>query len=1181
MNKTRIVLWGMFVFLSILVAATVFISTGKVCGATITVDDSGGRDYATIWAGINAASAGDTVYVYNGTYNEAVTISKRINLVGESNQSTIIKGTNASDSRGIYPTANYVNISNLKIDKFYYGIRSSSSNSNITGNTVANCSYGIYLYTSSNNNNISSNTVTNSSYYGINLYSSSNNNITSNTLANCSRGIYLSSSSNNNNISSNTVTNSSYYGIYLEYGSKNNITSNTLANCSSGIYLSTISNNSISSNAISNCGDYGIYLMYGTNNNLTSNTLANSSNYGIYIGSNSNYNNITSNTLANSSKGIYLGYGSNNNITSNTVSNHSSYGIYLEYCSNNNITSNTVSNCSSGIYLYYSSNNNIITSNNIYGNKQWGLYRYSGTDNTALNNWWGDASGPYNAASNPSGTGDNITDGTPFTPWAIWPFPANLPETPSITTLQYTDTDGNYNINWTASNYVTNYIIYENGVQIFNGTNTSRTYAFTNKPDGNYTHTVKAWNINGTSANSTPVAIIVDIAKIPSAPSITTTAYTDTDGNYTINWTASNYAPSYILYENNVEIYNGTLLTKAFTNKSNTNYIYKVNAWNINGSSSYSLEVTIIVSVPTAPNLPYTQTITTVPYTDTDGNYTINWTASNYVERYILYENGTQVYNGTELSYSLSNKSSGTYAYKVKAWNANGTSANSTEVTITVSISAVATNLPSVPSITTNAYTDTDGAYLINWTASDYATNYILYENGIEIYNGTALTRAFTKPNGTYTYKIQAWNTNGTSTNSSEVIITVNIPVIQSNPPSIPTITTTPCTDTDGNYSINWTSSAYAASYLLYENDIDIYNGTSLSHAFSNKPNSNYVYKIKAWNINGTSEYSSAVTVIVSVAGAPNLPYTPVTITTPYTDTDGTYVVNWSSSNYAERYNLYENDILVYNGTNITMAFTGKVNGTYTYKVRAWNANGTSANSTPIIITVNFPAWPGAPSITTIPYTDTDGNYVINWTTADYVDKYVIEENGVEIYNGTNTTYAVTNKSDGNYVYKVKAWNINGTSTDIAQITISVNLAYTPPITNNPPTVAITSRFIEKVKGTISVTGTASDGVSIDKVQIKIDNFGWIDATGKTSWNHSLDTTTLSNGNHTITVRAYDGSLYSQEEFITISVENKPTASEPEKETSKGFLSGFETAAMFAALGVCALIVNGDRKRRR
>ncbi|HEV8111570.1 MAG TPA: M23 family metallopeptidase [Planctomycetota bacterium] len=40
---------------------------------------------------------------------------------------------------------------------------------------------------------------------------------------------------------------------------------------------------------------------------------------------------------------------------------------------------------------------------------------------SAIYNWWGDASGPYNASSNPNGTGDELSDNVTFVPWLTSP----------------------------------------------------------------------------------------------------------------------------------------------------------------------------------------------------------------------------------------------------------------------------------------------------------------------------------------------------------------------------------------------------------------------------------------------------------------------------------------------------------------------------------------------------------------------------------------------------------------------------------------------------------------------------------------------------------------------------------------------------------------------------------------
>jgi len=66
--------------------------------ANIYVDDDADPSWydafhvRTIQEGIDNASSGDTVYVYNGTYFENLNVNKSIELVGENPQKTIIDG---------------------------------------------------------------------------------------------------------------------------------------------------------------------------------------------------------------------------------------------------------------------------------------------------------------------------------------------------------------------------------------------------------------------------------------------------------------------------------------------------------------------------------------------------------------------------------------------------------------------------------------------------------------------------------------------------------------------------------------------------------------------------------------------------------------------------------------------------------------------------------------------------------------------------------------------------------------------------------------------------------------------------------------------------------------------------------------------------------------------------------
>ncbi|MEW6069677.1 MAG: winged helix-turn-helix transcriptional regulator, partial [Candidatus Thermoplasmatota archaeon] len=99
---------------------------------------------------------------------------------------------------------------------------------------------------------------------------------------------------------------------------------------------------------------------------------------------------------------------------------------------------------------------------------------------------------------------------------------------------------------------------------------------------------------------------------------------------------------------------------------------------------------------------------------------------------------------------------------------------------------------------------------------------------------------------------------------------------------------------------------------------------------------------------------------------------------------------------------------------------------------------------------------------------------------------------------------------------------------------------------NQPPTVNITYPSEDQtVSGTITIVGTANDADSIvQKVEVKIDAGEWHIATGTTSWSFVWDTTTVSNGLHTIYAKAYDGIDYSEVVSLNVYVDN-PVPNQP------------------------------------
>ena len=196
----------------------------------------------TIQEGIDNATAGDTVFVYNGTYYENVVVDKTLDLIGEDRNSTVIDGSRSGDIVAI-----------------------STNNVNISSFSIVNGTNGLFLWSCSNNI-INKNIIKYNTRIGISLSGSDEENIISNNIImnNSNAGIKLENTSNFNTIEYNQIIGN---GDTVKGGG------GILVFASSGPYPYHQDNNTIRNNIIESNKEYGIFIMNGYSSSPTNNSI--------------------------------------------------------------------------------------------------------------------------------------------------------------------------------------------------------------------------------------------------------------------------------------------------------------------------------------------------------------------------------------------------------------------------------------------------------------------------------------------------------------------------------------------------------------------------------------------------------------------------------------------------------------------------------------------------------------------------------------------------------------------------------------------------------------------------------------------------------------------------------------------------------------------------------------------
>lgn len=223
---------------------------------------------------------------------------------------------------------------------------------------------GIFVCERSTGNSISGNIITGNTWYGINLYPfSGDNNISGNSVAGSHYGITLQSSDNNSIVGNNLTGNS--YGIYVGQSSNNTLRNNTMAQNSynfglQGWSLSDLLNDVDVSNTVDGKPIY--YWINDVDKVVPADA-------GCVILVNCTRITVQDLHLTRNGLGVELAFTTNSTIVKNNMTNNGLYGIYMYSSSKNSLIENNVADNYIGIEIGQCSNNRIAEnsiSNNYY-----------------------------------------------------------------------------------------------------------------------------------------------------------------------------------------------------------------------------------------------------------------------------------------------------------------------------------------------------------------------------------------------------------------------------------------------------------------------------------------------------------------------------------------------------------------------------------------------------------------------------------------------------------------------------------------------------------------------------------------------------------------------------------------------------------------------------------------------
>ena len=596
----------------------------------------------------------------------------------------------------------------------------------------------------------------------------------------------------------------------------------------------------------------------------------------------------------------------------------------------------------------------------------------------------------------------------------------------------------------------------------------------------------------------------------PSAPS--GLSVSNTIASLTLKWNAVTDATGYEIYRAGTDGKYSKITTVTSTSyvdtnvKNNTQYSYKIKAYNAAGASAFS----------TAASLKKTQISVSNLNADANGSKVqLSWTGVvTGAEGYVIYrrtEGGsyTEIGRTSGKTYSDTISAGIKYYYAVAVYSGSRTEDKCPEVGV-MYLAA-----PSAPSGL--AVSNTIASLTLKWNAVKGATGYEIYRAGtdgkyskITTVTSTSYVDTSVKNNTQYSYKIKAYNAAGASAFST-------VASLKKTQISVSKLKA----DANGStVQLSWTGGVTGAEgYVIYRRTEDgsyAEIGRTAGNTYSDTISAGikYYYAVAVYSGSRTEDKCPEVGVMYlaepAVTGASNI-------------TSGVQV-KWSKVTGATGYIVYHKGAGkgwariadIKDGSTVNYTDTTAESGTtYTYTVRAYNKDTMSDwNSTKSLMRISDTTLTGASNITS--------GVQVKWSQVTGATGYIVYRKGAgkgwariaDIKNGSTVSYTDTTAASGTtYTYTVRAYN--GSTMGDWHSTKSVKRLSDPKLTS-----------ASKVSGGINVRWTGVTGATGYIVYRKSGSGSWgriADIKSGSTVSYT-DRTAKAGTTYTYTVRAYSGS---------------------------------------------------------